>query len=162
MDIALVGARSYLSDALIEKFSKEGDRIYVVTGHDFVTRKIPKVFEQYNFSYVNESVPQIFESIAPDAVVFMGDFDTNFPRVVEHRHVLEYSTGLVNILSSLQNLNRKVRFVYLSSEEGFEQSCDSNITELHEMKPAGGRGQMVRQPGLRGSMRFWGSPILHI
>ncbi|MCR4841886.1 MAG: NAD(P)-dependent oxidoreductase [Eubacterium sp.] len=145
MEVALIGARSYLSDALIDRFSKEGDRVYVLTGHEYVTKKVPKVFEQYNFSYVNESIPQIFESINPDAVVFMGEYDTNFPEQVEHRHVLEYSTGLVNILSSVQNLNRKIRFIYLSSERVYEESDFTPINELKPANPSNGRQYMVRQ-----------------
>ncbi len=146
MDVALVGARSYLSDALIDKLSKEGDRIYVLTGTDHVKKRIPKVFEQYNFSYVNESIPQIFESIRPDAVIFMGAYDSNFPDQVEQRHILEYSTGLVNILTSLSSMNKKVRFLYLSSEQVFENPSTENYTEESEVPTISNpKNNLIRQ-----------------
>lgn len=39
---------------------------------------IEKVFETYTFTYDSDSLKEIFESVCPDSILFMGAYDTNF------------------------------------------------------------------------------------
>ena len=145
MDIVLTGAYNYVMEALIAKLSKEGNRIYTLTGSKYTDVKYPKVFEQYNFPYDNSNMHAIFESINPDAVIFLGAFDDSFRWAMEEKETARYSAGLVNILIACSSLPKSPRFLYLSSNEVFTKHSETDICEHDEFSAEGFKAMAVRQ-----------------
>ena len=78
MNILLIGGPGSLINNLIIKFNKEGHRIYLLTGSRYKQAPYQKVFERYDFTYDCSCMDEIFESVDPDVVLYMGAFDTNY------------------------------------------------------------------------------------
>ena len=74
----IVGAFGTVTSAVIRKFGKEGARIYALTGGKNSENRYKKVYEQYDFSYDNNCIKEVFESVNPDVTIFTGAFDSNF------------------------------------------------------------------------------------
>ena len=78
MVVFLIGGESRLMDGLINKFNKDGHRVYLLTGNRNVRTSYQKVFEKYNFKYDSDSIREIFASTNPDVVIFTGAQDTHY------------------------------------------------------------------------------------
>lgn len=115
-------------DAMIDKMSKSGHRVYLLTGKKDSRSSYKHVFEKYNFEYDTDSIEDIFKSIRPDLIIFMGAYDTNFDWQMARKESVRYSTALTNILSAYA-VAGKGRFVYLSSHEVYSSVHGTNITE---------------------------------
>ena len=50
MVVFLIGGESRLMDGLINKFNKDGHRVYLLTGNRNVRTSYQKVFEKYNLN----------------------------------------------------------------------------------------------------------------
>ena len=77
MDILLIGG-GQVADAMIDRLNKSGDRVYLLSGRRENGMSRKKVFERYDFSYEDDSMKDIFESVKPDVTVFLGAWDSNF------------------------------------------------------------------------------------
>ncbi len=128
MNVLLIGGGGHISDAILEKFNKEGDRIYCLSGNEHKKVYYSHVFEQYSFSYESGSVKEIFESVNPDITIFMGAYDTNFKWENDREEAVHYSAGLLNVLMAY-SLVKRGRFIYLSSDVVFNDSYPSSISE---------------------------------
>ncbi|MCI8326660.1 MAG: NAD-dependent epimerase/dehydratase family protein [Lachnospiraceae bacterium] len=128
MNILLVGGAGAVINTVINKLNKEGHRVYVLTGNENKIFSYHKVFEKYDFSYESPSLKEIFESVNPDVVLFMGAYDTNFDWMRANEESVRYLAGLVNVLLSFFALG-KGRFIYLSSEEVYDGSYPNDIME---------------------------------
>ncbi len=115
-------------DAMIDKMSKSGHRVYLLTGKRDNRSSYKHVFEKYNFEYDTDSIEDIFKSIRPDLIIFMGAYDTNFDWQMARKESVRYSTALTNILSAYA-VAGKGRFVYLSSHEVYSSVHGTDITE---------------------------------
>lgn len=129
MEIILTGEYNYLMKAFLDKFSKEGHNTYVISGAHYDRDKFPKVYEQYDFSYESISMRQIFESINPDVLIFMGAYDTSFNWAREQAESVKYNAGLVNMLMAASSLKKKTRIIYLSSDEIYSDPSENDLTE---------------------------------
>lgn len=129
MNVLLAGGAGHFTELMINKLNKEGHRVYILTGKNHKHSSYKNVFETYRFPYDNENIREIFESVNPDIILFMGAFDTNFDWAKGKQTSVDYSSGLLNMLISFAALPRQARFIYLSSHEIFEESCDDDITE---------------------------------
>ncbi len=145
MDVIVTGEYNYLMRGLIDKLNKEGHHVFVLSGAHYDREKFPKVYEQYDFSYDSTSMRQIVESINPDAVIFMGAYDTSFNWSFHQAEAVKYSTGLVNILVALSALEKDTRVLYLSSEEIYSRSYEGNITEEMQITPQGYKAMAISQ-----------------
>ena len=56
MVVFLIGGESRLMDGLINKFNKDGHRVYLLTGSRNGRTSYQKVFEKYNFNYDSDSI----------------------------------------------------------------------------------------------------------
>lgn len=128
MDILLIGGAGSITEAVINKLNKEGHRIYVLTGNENKIGTYKNVFERYDFTYDNDCLKEIFESVNPDIILFMGAYDTNFDWTNARKESVRYSAGLLNILLAYSLLKRG-RFIYLSSDEVYSQSSPHDIEE---------------------------------
>ena len=72
MNVLLIGGSSRMIDAVIDKLNKGKHRIFLLTGRRDRQFSYKHVFERYDYPYEDESVKDIFESVKPDMVVFMG------------------------------------------------------------------------------------------
>lgn len=145
MDILLTGGTSYFMDAMIDKFTKEGHRVYVLSGNKYGTDRYKKVFEQYDFSYDAVVINEVIESIAPDTVIFSGAYDSNYSKESDQGQIVSYTTGLVNLLMALQCSKKKVKFIYLSSEQIFQERYEEPLTERDIPKSYGAYQLAIRQ-----------------
>lgn len=128
MDILLIGGAGSVMNRLIDKLNKEGYRIYVLTGDDTKKSSYHRVFERYDFSYESPSLKEVFESVNPDLVIFLGAYDTNFDWTNARTESVRFLAGLVNILLCFSLMN-KGRFLFLSSEAVYHDSCPQDIEE---------------------------------
>ena len=67
-----------MTETLIDRLNKNGDRVYLLTGQRENTPLRQKVFEKYNYAYDDESVKDVFESVKPDITIFTGAWDSHF------------------------------------------------------------------------------------
>lgn len=116
MKVLLIGGGNTVINALIHKFSKEGLKIYVLTGGHQYNNKYKHVYEQYHFSYENNCIKEVFESVRPDITLFTGAFDCNYTWENGFREITAYCCGLYNLLTAFSLLQHG-RFIYLSSDE---------------------------------------------
>jgi len=144
MNVLLIGGSGSLINNLIIKFSKEGHRVYLLTGTRYTKTPYQKVFERYNFPYDCSCLNEIFESIKMDLTVFMGAYDTNYKWEHEESDAVHYSSGMMNILMSYAMKNEG-RFVYLSSNEVFSRGSENNINEDEMCTPLGVKSMVLAQ-----------------
>lgn len=144
MNVLIIGGAGTITDAILEKFNKEGHKLYVLTGNNLKVQKYKHVFEHYRFSYDSNSIKEIFESIKPDITIFMGAYDSNFSWKKPREDAVKYSSGLINILMGYA-LVKCGRFVYLSSQEVFGHSYPTDITESKETYATDFRSMVILQ-----------------
>ncbi len=145
MDIVLTGAYNYVMKALILKLNKEGHRVFVISGSRFSQKKYPKIFEQYDFVYESSSMREVFESINPDAVIFMGAFDDSYNWRKQELEQVRYTTGLTNVMTAATTIPKNVRFLYLSYHDVFSGHSPNDIKEHDKISAIGFKGMAVRQ-----------------
>lgn len=149
MNVLLIGGSSKIMDSMIDKLNKSDHRIYLLTGqkrgnkNQGISRK--RVFQRYDFPYDSESVKDIMESVRPDAVLFMGAYDSNFDWKYHGRtESVRYMSALTNILSAY-SMTGDGRFIYLSSHEVFSSSYANDIPETETASPKGFKALAVAQ-----------------
>ena len=71
MKVFIIGGCNTVVNALLQKFNKEGLKLYVLTGSHQYHNKYKHVYEQYHFSYENNCIKEVFESV-PAARVSVG------------------------------------------------------------------------------------------
>ena len=116
MKVFIIGGCNTVVNALLQKFNKEGLKLYVLTGSHQYHNKYKHVYEQYHFSYENNCIKEVFESVRPDVTIFTGAFDSNYHWENGFREITSYCSGLYNILTTY-SLLQFGRFIYLSSDE---------------------------------------------
>lgn len=144
MNVLLIGGGSRMIDAVIDKLNKEKHRIFLLSGRRSRKFTYKHVFEKYDYSYEDESIKDIFESVKPDMVIFMGAYDTNFDWHKERLESVRYTASLMNILSTY-SMVCKGRFVYLSSHEVFGSSHQDDIPESEATSARGFKAMAVAQ-----------------
>lgn len=144
MVILLAGGEGRFMDALINKFNKDGHRVYLLTGSRSSQTSYRKVFERYNFNYDSESIRTIMASTNPDVVIFTGAQDTHYEWENARKDGVQYAADLTNIMSSYASV-RKGRFIYLSSQEVFGSSCSYDIKEDEPTSAVGFRALAISQ-----------------
>lgn len=144
MNVLLIGGAGSMINNLIIKLSKEKHRVYLLTGDKFGNLPYQQVFEKYRFTYTDSCLNEIFESISPDLVIFMGAYDTNFSWKDEEEEAVKYSSGLMNILMGYARKGLG-RFIYLSSHEVYGDSCEEDIAEEASVSPSGFRAMVLAQ-----------------
>lgn len=133
-----------MTDAVIDKLNKGKHRVFLLTGRRDRQSSYKHVFERYDYPYEDESIKDIFESVKPDMVVFMGAYDTNFDWRRERQESVRYTASLMNILSTYSMVG-KGRFVYFSSHEVFGDSHYNNIQEAEAVSPRGFKAMAIAQ-----------------
>ena len=128
MVVLLVGGGSRLMDAMINKLNKCGHRVYLITGKKESHFTYPRVFERYDFPYGSDSIKEIFESVRPDVVIFLGAYDSNYSWIHARKESVQYTADLTNMLSAYSGC-KKGRFIYLSSQEVYGKSYIDDIPE---------------------------------
>lgn len=144
MVVLLIGGSSVLMNAMIDKFNKNGHRVYLLTGQREGHSPYRHVFEKYNFPYDSGSIKEILESIRPDVTVFTGAYDINFDWEQTGQEAVRYTAGLMNILSAF-NILKKGKFFYCSSQEVFRDSHADNVTEEETAFPSGFKAMALSQ-----------------
>lgn len=142
MNILLVGKNSRFTKLLVEKLDKEGHRIFLLTEEPKTVHTSRKIFETYHFSYRDSCIREVLSSIQPDAVIYMGAYDGIFQWSDTQNRAGEYTSGLLNVLCSFLAVSQG-RFIYLSSEEVFQQEYGYAITEEEPSAAITVRGQAI-------------------
>ncbi len=133
-----------MADAVIDKLNKGKHRVFLLTGRRDRKFSYKHVFERYDYPYEDESIKDIFESVKPDMVIFMGAYDTNFDWHRERQESVRYTASLMNMLSTYSMVG-KGRFVYFSSHEVYGGSHYNNIQEQEAAQPRGFKAMAVAQ-----------------
>lgn len=100
MNVLLIGGPGSLTNHMIVKLKKEGHRVSLLTGESYARKGYEKVFETYTFTYDSDSLKEIFESVCPDCILFMGAYDTNFNWNESEREAVRFISAVMNILLS--------------------------------------------------------------
>lgn len=138
MDVLVIGGASNFTRLLIEKLDKEGHRIFVLTEERKKSISYKKVFETYRFSYDNECIGEVFDSIKPDVVIFTGAYDPDYCWTKSKKVSISYISGLMNLLMSYLAVG-KGRFLYLSSDVVYQKTegtalCEDELYSAHSPK----------------------------
>ena len=133
-----------MAEAIIERLNKNGDRVYLLTGQRENKPLRQKVFEKYNYTYDDESVKDVFESVKPDIAIFTGAWDSSFDWRRARQESVRYTAALLNILTAYSMLGSG-RFVYFSSQEVFSGASPRNLPESFEKSPKGFRSMAIAQ-----------------
>ena len=128
MNVLLIGGPGSLTNHMIVKLKKEGHRVSLLTGESYARKGYEKVFETYTFTYDSDSLKEIFESVCPDCILFMGAYDTNFNWNESEREAVRFISAVMNILLSY-SVEKNTRFFFLSSNEVFGQGSSEDIKE---------------------------------
>lgn len=145
MNVLLIGGDNKVTDAIINKLNKSNHRIYWLTGERKKKVSGKHVFETYNFSYTDDNVKDIMESVRPEVVLFMGAYDTGFDWKHDGQaEALRYTTSMVNILSAYSMFGSG-RFIYLSSQEIFDGSYANDIPEDTAVTAKGFKAPAISQ-----------------
>ena len=144
MVVLLIGGSSVLMNSLIDKFNKNGHRVYLLTGQREGHSSYRHVFEKYNFPYDSGSIKEILESVKPDVTVFTGAYDTNYDWGQAGQEAVRYAAGLMNILSAFQ-IWKKGKFFYFSSQEVYRDSHSDDVKEDEEPLPSGFKAMALSQ-----------------
>ena len=113
MKVFIIGGCNTVVNALLQKFNKEGLKLYVLTGSHQYHNKYKHVYEQYHFSYENNCIKEVFESVCPDVTIFTGAFDSNYHWENGFREITSYCSGLYNILTAYSFYNTDVLSICL-------------------------------------------------
>lgn len=143
MEVLIIGS-GRLVEALIDRLNKNGDRVYLLTGHREGRPGRRRVFERYNFSYDSDSVKDIYDSVKPDVTIFAGAWDSHFNWQKARRESVRYTASLINILTAYSMLG-KGRFIYFSSQEVFSGSFPQNLPESWRPEPKSLRSMSIAQ-----------------
>ena len=143
MVILLMGS-GVLVNALIDKLNKNDHRVYLLTGRKEDHFPYSRVFEKYNFPYDSGSIKNILDSIKPDVTVFTGAFDANYTWESPRQDAVNYIAGLTNILAAFSMMKRG-RFLYLSSEEVYEEAYMEPVKEDEAPTPKSFRAMALSQ-----------------
>lgn len=144
MNILLIGGGSRMTDAVIDKLNKGKHRVFLLTGRRDRQVSYKHVFQRYNYSYEDESVKDIFESVKPDLVLFMGAYDTNFDWHRERQESVRYTAALMNLLSTYSMAGRG-RFVYFSSHEVYGAAYPGDVSASEATTPRGFKAMAISQ-----------------
>lgn len=145
MEILLAGGSGLLMDGLIDKFRKEGHRVYILTGTRYRHSPYKKAFEKYYFPYDSDSLSEIFQSVNPDVIIFLGAYDTNFVWNKKcEQEAVRFQAGLANMLIAFSGMDR-ARFIYLSSQEVYTGDYEEEITEEMPVSPGGTKAMAISQ-----------------
>lgn len=148
MNVLLIGGPSQLMDTMVDILNKNGHKSYLLMEGGKYSSAYKHAFEKYSFSYQDESVKDIMQSIEPDAVLFMGAQDTSFAWEEKGgQELCRYTASVANIIS-LYAAFAKGRFIYLSSEEiygGHGESYANSLSEETPPAPDGYRAMAIMQ-----------------
>ncbi len=144
MEVLLIGGSSDLMHALLNKLNKEGHRSYVLTGSRSARGSYKNAYEKYHFPYDCDCLKEIFDSVHPDVILFMGAYDSNFNWEDPRRESVRFLAGLQNVMSTFATM-RKGRLIYLSSQEVYSNSYPGYISEDLATSAIGLRGMTYVQ-----------------
>ena len=116
MKTLVIGGYNKVTASIIQKLSKEGCDIYVLTSSKADKSRFQNVYEHYIFEYDSDCIKEVFESVNPDATIFTGAFDSNYDWNGGYTEVVNFGNGLFNCLNAFLFLGHG-RFINLSSSE---------------------------------------------
>ncbi len=145
MNVLLVGGQSFFVDQMINKLNKEGHRVFVISGSETPGKKYGRVYEQYDFACDSKVLHEVVESANPEAVIFLGAYDSNYWEKQGQRETVSYISGLMNLLTSLSMLDKPIRFLYLSGHQVYGGAGESMITEEQPPAPSTPWGRAIYQ-----------------
>ncbi len=143
-NILLIGGSNALMNHLIQRFKKEGHRVFLLTGSRYKNEWYEKVFERYDFVYTAQNLPEVIESVDPDVTIYLGAYDSNYRWKNEENESVKFSSGVSNLLMACSSL-RKGRFVYLSSDTVFGIGSPDPIREEQPVSPNEYKGIAIAQ-----------------
>lgn len=137
--VLIVGSYGFFTNALVQRLSKEGCEIYMIAGKNSKSkgRGLARHIN-YDFALDDSLIQNIIDSIAPDAMVFMGAQDTSFAWN-SNADAAVYNAAVSNVLTCASNAGVK-HMVYLSSTDVYGLDYDMPVTEKTKPSPSSIRG----------------------
>ncbi len=114
MRVLVAGGTCDLINRLIADLKKNGHQVYLLTGARRKGDWYEETFVRYDFPYDEPNMHEVFASVDPDVVIYMGAFDAHYTWEDEG-DASAYLGGLTNLLMAFARQKRG-RFLYLSSE----------------------------------------------
>ena len=138
MDVLIIGGEDALVDALINRFYKENHRIFWLTGSRTRTKRLRRVFGQFDFPLDGEAVASVIADIAPDICIYTGAYDPNIDWGDPSAEGRRFLAGVNNVIIAA-GLIADCRMVFLSSEDVFPEGSDEDLAEEVRIEPSAGR-----------------------
>lgn len=145
MRILYIGQSDRFASSLIDKYSKEGNSISIISSNVFTKEVEPKLnFNHYQFNANSTKIDKIFNSVKPEVIVFGGEL----LGVYEWTYTDEtnsYLSTLLNVLNTCANYKVK-KILYLSSIEVYKNLNSHLISEDGgEISPSTYKGLLCAQ-----------------
>ena len=137
--VLIVGSYGFFTNSLVQRLSKEGCEIYMITGKNskLKGRGLPRHIN-YDFALDDPLIQNIIDSIGPDAMVFVGSQDTSFAWN-SNSDAAVFNAAISNVLTCASNAGVK-HMVYLSSTDVYGLDYDTPVTEKNKPAPSSIRG----------------------
>lgn len=137
--VLIVGSYGFFTNSLVQRLSKEGCEIYMITGKNSKSKGSGLARHiNYDFALDDSLIQNIIDSIGPDAMVFMGAQDTSFAWN-NNADAAVYNAAVSNVLTCASNAGVK-HMVYLSSTDVYGLDYDTPVTEKTRPSPTSIRG----------------------
>ena len=124
MNILICGNQSSVARELSRRLKREKHEIYFISGNSKNEKLDSSVFQEYHFPFLSDQLNRMIEGAAPDTVVIMGAFDTNFDWNMAAQTSIRYVTAMTSLLMGAQSASVK-RLIYLSGMEVFDENSAS-------------------------------------
>ncbi len=137
--VLIVGSYGFFTNSLVQRLSKEGCEIYMITGKNskLKGRGLPRHIN-YDFALDDPLIQNIIDSIGPDAMVFIGSQDTSFAWN-NNSDAAVFNAAISNVLTCASNAGAR-HLVYLSSTDVYGTDYDTPVTEKNKPAPSTIRG----------------------
>lgn len=146
MNILIVGGdESFFFGSIVDKLLKENHKVFHIAGAAKTRRSgnLRRVVT-YNIDLDDAYVQFVVQSVAPDAIIYMGAYDDRHVWKDYHRSSAKYISELTNILVSAADMNVK-KFIYLSTINVYGFLNEGILTEETPLSPSNVKSIIVAQ-----------------
>lgn len=136
MKVLIIGSYGFFMNFLIRRLSKEGMRIYTVTGRNSRKKgeKLP-YHVNYEFDAESKDISVVLKSVGADYIIFLGAADDRYMGEDFNADMLcRFMGELTNVLSSVPKLNTR-KVIFLSSAEVYEEKKNVVLLENAKVLP---------------------------
>lgn len=150
-NILICGGSGYFCRQVIRRLAKEKQNVYLLTGSEKREgQEKTAAFQEYHFSFHNESLVRIIQNVSPDQILILGAYDSLYDWARNDYEVTRFLSGVTNILDAARKAGTP-EVTFLSSdmvseyEEEGRRIFEIRSTPYNEMLKVMARAEMLLQ-----------------